>query len=85
MELTIGPTEFELMKFFMTHPDRALSRGQWVHGVCSDGVSVEARTVDVHVRRLRSALQAKDRRYSDLIQTVHGTGYRFSPGILEER
>lgn len=76
--LDMGPTEFNLLQFFMSHPERAYSRNQLLDQVWGANVYVEERTVDVHIRRLRKALQANDRDYSGLIQTVRGTGYRFS-------
>jgi two-component system phosphate regulon response regulator PhoB len=73
----MGPTEFRLLKFFITHQERAYTRGQLLDHVWGGNVYVEERTVDVHIRRLRKALsQPTD--YSHLIQTVRGTGYRFS-------
>jgi two-component system phosphate regulon response regulator PhoB len=74
----MGPTEFNLLQFFMSHPDRAYTRSQLLDQVWGANVYVEERTVDVHIRRLRKALQAAGRDYSNLIQTVRGTGYRFS-------
>ena len=71
----LGPTEFRLLQFFMTHPDRAYSRSQLLDMVWGGNVYVEERTVDVHIRRLRKALGS---RHDYLIQTVRGTGYRFS-------
>jgi len=76
--LDMGPTEFNLLQFFMSHPERAYSRGQLLDQVWGANVYVEERTVDVHIRRLRKALQLPQADYSDLIQTVRGTGYRFS-------
>lgn len=76
--LSMGPTEFNLLEFFMSHPERAYTRGQLLDHVWGANVYVEERTVDVHVRRLRKALQSMDGDYSGLIQTVRGTGYRFS-------
>ena len=76
--LDMGPTEFNLLQFFMSHPERAYSRNQLLDQVWGANVYVEERTVDVHIRRLRKALQANDLDYSGLIQTVRGTGYRFS-------
>ena len=72
----LGPTEFRLLHFFMTHPERVHSRTQLLDQVWGDHVFVEERTVDVHIRRLRSALEASQ--HDNLIQTVRGTGYRFS-------
>ncbi len=74
----MGPTEFKLLKFFMTHRERAYSRGQLLDQVWGGNVYVEERTVDVHIRRLRKALQTDIADYGSLIQTVRGTGYRFS-------
>jgi two-component system phosphate regulon response regulator PhoB len=76
--LDMGPTEFNLLQFFMTHPERAYTRGQLLDQVWGANVYVEERTVDVHIRRLRKALQSPSGDYSNLIQTVRGTGYRFS-------
>ena len=75
-EIKLGPTEYRLLKFLMTHPDRVYSRSQLLDRVWGANVYVEERTVDVHVRRLRKALaeEAAD----DYIQTVRGAGYRFS-------
>jgi len=72
----IGPTEFRLLHFFMTHPERVHSRSQLLDKVWGDHVFVEERTVDVHIRRLRSVLEATG--HDSLIQTVRGSGYRFS-------
>jgi two-component system phosphate regulon response regulator PhoB len=74
----MGPTEFKLLQFFMSHLERAYTRGQLLDQVWGANVYVEERTVDVHIRRLRKALQGASSDYSDLIQTVRGTGYRFS-------
>lgn len=76
--IDMGPTEFNLLQFFMSHPERAYTRGQLLDRVWGANVYVEERTVDVHIRRLRKALQTEDADYSGLIQTVRGTGYRFS-------
>jgi two-component system phosphate regulon response regulator PhoB len=80
--LIMGPTEFKLLHFFMAHPERAYTRAQLLDHVWGANVYVEERTVDVHIRRLRKVLQEVDAKYSDLIQTVRGTGYRFSPRDL---
>ena len=72
----LGPTEFRLLHFFMTHPERVHSRTQLLDQVWGDHVFVEERTVDVHIRRLRKALEPC--RLDTLVQTVRGTGYRFS-------
>ena len=76
--LDLGPTEFKLLHFFMSHPDRAYTRGQILDHVWGTNVYVEERTVDVHIRRLRKLMQVPDGDHSKLIQTVRGTGYRFS-------
>lgn len=75
-EIKLGPTEFRLLQFLMTHPDRVYSRAQLLDRVWGANVYVEERTVDVHVRRLRKALTAQDA--AVYIQTVRGAGYRFS-------
>ena len=72
----MGPTEYRLLQFFMTHQERAYTRGQLLDQVWGGNVYVEERTVDVHIRRLRKALGEV---YENLVQTVRGTGYRFSP------
>ena len=72
----IAPTEYRLLHFFMTHADRAFSRSQLLDRVWGDQVYVEERTVDVHVRRLRKALEPTG--HDRLLQTVRGVGYRFS-------
>jgi two-component system phosphate regulon response regulator PhoB len=76
--IEMGPTEFKLLQFFMSHPERAYSRSQLLDQVWGANVYVEERTIDVHIRRLRKALQSPGGDYSTLIQTVRGTGYRFS-------
>lgn len=73
--LDMGPTEYRLLQFFMTHQERAYSRTQLLDQVWGGNVYVEERTVDVHIRRLRKALGPV---HEHLIQTVRGTGYRFS-------
>lgn len=72
----IGPTEYRLLEFFMSHPERAYSREQLLDQVWGANVYVEDRTIDVHIRRLRKALAPAG--YDRFIQTVRGTGYRFS-------
>ncbi|MDD3482090.1 phosphate regulon transcriptional regulator PhoB [Azovibrio restrictus] len=74
--VVLGPTEFRLLHFFMTHPERVHSRTQLLDQVWGDHVFVEERTVDVHIRRLRSALETTGHDW--LVQTVRGSGYRFS-------
>ncbi|EGQ8188619.1 phosphate regulon transcriptional regulatory protein PhoB [Vibrio cholerae] len=74
--LDMGPTEFKMLHFFMTHQERVYSREQLLNNVWGTNVYVEDRTVDVHIRRLRKALE--DAGHDKLIQTVRGAGYRFS-------
>jgi two-component system phosphate regulon response regulator PhoB len=71
----LGPTEFKLLHFFMTHPERVYSRAQVLDAVWGDHVFIEERTVDVHIRRLRQALEATAA--DGLIETVRSAGYRF--------
>ena len=73
--LKMGPTEFELLHFFMTHTDRVYTRTQILDHVWGDHVFIEDRTVDVHIRRLRDALEPSG--HDDLVETVRGAGYRF--------
>ncbi len=75
-ELRLGPTEFRLLHFLMTHPERVHSRAQLLDRVWGDHVFIEERTVDVHVKRLREALAPAD--CAGLIETVRGAGYRLS-------
>ncbi len=74
--LDMGPMEFRLLRFFMERPERVFSRAQLLNSVWGENVYVEERTVDVHIRRLRKALEPTG--HDRLIQTVRGTGYRFS-------
>jgi two-component system phosphate regulon response regulator PhoB len=74
--LELGPTEFRLLHFFMTHAERVFSRTQLLDQVWGTQTFVEERTVDVHIRRLRAALEMVGK--DSLIQTVRGSGYRFS-------
>jgi two-component system phosphate regulon response regulator PhoB len=75
-EIRLGPTEYRLLQFLMTHPERVYSRTQLLDRVWGANVYVEERTVDVHVRRLRKALS--EAAADEYIQTVRGAGYRFS-------
>jgi two-component system, OmpR family, phosphate regulon response regulator PhoB len=75
-EVRIGPTEFRLLHFLMTHPERVHSRSQLLDRVWGDHVFIEERTVDVHVKRLRDALTAVQ--CAHLVETVRGAGYRMS-------
>ena len=72
----LGPTEYRLLHFFVSHPERVYTREQVLDRVWGQNVYVEERTVDVHIRRLRKALEPHG--FADMIQTVRGTGYRFS-------
>ena len=74
--LDLGPTEFRLLHFFMTHPERVHSRSQLLDQVWGDHVYVEERTVDVHIRRLRQSLSASG--HDRHVETVRGSGYRFT-------
>jgi two-component system phosphate regulon response regulator PhoB len=76
-QLKMGPTEFRLLHYLMRNLDRVLSRGKLLDGVWGDHVFIEERTVDVHIRRLRIALQPSG--HDRLIETVRGGGYRFLP------
>jgi two-component system, OmpR family, phosphate regulon response regulator PhoB len=72
----LGPTEYRLLHFFMTHTDRVYTRSQLLDYVWGGSVYVEERTVDVHIRRLRKAFEPF--KLEDMVQTVRGAGYRFS-------
>ena len=72
----IGPTEYRLLHFFMTHPERVYTRSQLLDHVWGGSVYVEERTVDVHIRRLRKTLEPHQ--LDGMVQTVRGAGYRFS-------
>lgn len=74
-EIQLGPTDYRLLEFFMSHPGRAYSRSQLLDNVWGTNVYLEERTVDVHIRRLRKALEAVG--ISNFLQTVRGHGYRF--------
>ncbi|MBS3744880.1 MAG: winged helix-turn-helix domain-containing protein, partial [Wenzhouxiangellaceae bacterium] len=74
--LNMGPTEFRILKLFMSRPGRAWSRDQLLAEIWADGQTVEQRTVDVHIRRLRKALEPGG--LAGFVQTVRGHGYRFS-------
>ncbi len=75
-KVTIGPLEYKLLYFFMSHTDRVFSRSQLLDNVWGGDIFIEERTVDVHIRRLRKILSEFDS--DDLVQTVRGSGYRFS-------
>lgn len=74
--IQLGPLEFRLLRFFLQHPDRVYSRSELLSYVWGDQAYIDERTVDVHIRRLRRHLQHD--KHHTLIQTVHGSGYRFS-------
>jgi two-component system, OmpR family, phosphate regulon response regulator PhoB len=74
--IALGPTEYRMLEFFMTHPERVYSREQLLDRIWGGNVYVEERTIDVHIRRLRKALEECG--YDRFIQTVRGSGYRFS-------
>ena len=77
--ISIGPTEYRLLHFFMTHPERVYSRSQLLDHVWGGTVYVEERTIDVHIRRLRKTLEPFG--LDNLVQTVRGAGYRFSTSV----
>ncbi|MEO6518121.1 MAG: phosphate regulon transcriptional regulator PhoB [Pseudoxanthomonas sp.] len=77
--VSIGPTEYRLLHFFMTHPERVYSRTQLLDHVWGGSVYVEERTVDVHIRRLRKTLEPHG--VETMVQTVRGSGYRFSASL----
>ncbi|MGH8446756.1 MAG: phosphate regulon transcriptional regulator PhoB [Solimonas sp.] len=77
--IRLGPTEYRLLHFFISHPERVYTREQVLDRVWGQNVYVEERTVDVHIRRLRKALEPFG--YDEMIQTVRGSGYRFSEKI----
>jgi two-component system, OmpR family, phosphate regulon response regulator PhoB len=76
-ELQLGPTEFRLLRYLMSHPERVHSRAQLLDKVWGDHVFIEERTVDVHIKRLRDALSPAG--CAELIETVRGAGYRLAP------
>ena len=80
-EIKVGPTEFRLLHFFMTHPERVHSRAQLLDRVWGDHVFIEERTVDVHVKRLRETLAPVG--CAVLIETVRGAGYRLTRQVIE--
>lgn len=75
-KIELGPTEFRLLQFFMQHPERVFARDQLLDRIWGRNVYIHDRTVDVHIRRLRKALEPHQA--ANLIQTVRGAGYRFS-------
>ena len=81
VELKVGPTEFRLLRFFMARPERVMTRQALLDGVWGDHVFIEERTVDVHVRRLRLALEPSG--HDALVETVRGGGYRLRKQPLQ--
>lgn len=79
LPLALGPTEFRLLHYLLTHPNRVYSRAQLLDEVWGDHVFIEERTVDVHIRRLRQALSPSG--HDALIETVRGSGYALRPVI----
>ena len=77
--VAIGPTEYRLLHFFMTHPERVYTRSQLLDHVWGGSVYVEERTIDVHIRRLRKTLEPSG--LEGMVQTVRGAGYRFSASV----
>jgi two-component system phosphate regulon response regulator PhoB len=77
--VSLGPTEYRMLEFFMSHPDRVYSREQLLDRIWGGNVYVEERTIDVHIRRLRKALEEFG--YDRMVQTVRGAGYRFSTHV----
>lgn len=75
-DIAMGPTEYRLLKFFMSHPNKVYSREQLLDQVWGNAVYIDERTVDVHIRRVRKAISIHG--HDELIQTVRGSGYRFS-------
>ena len=74
--ISIGPTEFKLLNFFMKNPDRVFSRNQILDKIWSNKSDIDDRTVDVHIKRLRDILKIADQ--ASLIKTIRGIGYRLS-------
>lgn len=81
LELKVGPTEFKLLRYLMAHPERVHSRSQLLDKVWGDHVFIEERTVDVHIKRLREALQQA----GGMIDTVRGAGYRITASASSAR
>jgi len=80
--ITMGPTEFRLLSFFLTHQERVYSRDQILDHVWGGNVYMDERTVDVHIRRLRKAISLEG--HDRFVQTVRGAGYRFSTKVVDE-
>ena len=77
--VALGPTEYRMLEFFMTHPERVYTRDQLLDRIWGGNVYVEERTIDVHIRRLRKTLEPW--KLDDMVQTVRGAGYRFSASV----
>ena len=77
--INLGPTEYRLLQFFLTHQERVYSRGQILDYVWGGNVYLDERTVDVHIRRLRKAISVAG--HENYVQTVRGAGYRFSAQV----
>ena len=73
IEITLGPTEFRLLEFFLLNPKRVYSRDQILENVWPNNINVESRTIDVHIRRLRKSVNLKNKK--ELIRTVRSSGY----------
>lgn len=80
--ITLGPTEYRLLQFFLTHQERVYSRGQILDYVWGGSVYLDERTVDVHIRRLRKAISVAG--HENYVQTVRGAGYRFSAQLQND-
>jgi two-component system phosphate regulon response regulator PhoB len=81
-DIELGALEFRMLRFFMTHPGRVYSRAQLLDEIWGNNVYVEERTVDVHIRRLRQALEPTG--HKDLLETVRGVGYCFRRDLPAE-
>lgn len=79
--INLGPTEYRLLEFFLTHQERVYTRDQILNYVWGGNVYIDERTVDVHIRRLRKAISEKG--HDQYVQTVRGAGYRFSTQIVD--
>ena len=80
--INLGPTEFKLLKFFLTHQSRVFTRDQILNHVWGQNVYLDERTIDVHIGRLRKAIMVD--KHDCLIQTIRGSGYRFSANITQQ-
>lgn len=80
--INLSSTEFKLLKFLMTHPEKVYTREQLLDCIWGNDIYVEDRTVDSYIRRLRKSLEQYG--FDRYIQTVRGTGYRFSPHFQDE-